>query len=133
MSIFLFEAIAKAYSHTSTECNTGIIAACLPCLKPLFRQILEKSSRAYGSSRSNNKTNNHSLHTFGSHQVRGSKYQSSVTVSHITSKSAKVQPEGMGDNLSEESILSLQNNTITKTTVVKVDRSLPDGNLESLR
>ncbi|PVH67723.1 hypothetical protein DL98DRAFT_370957, partial [Cadophora sp. DSE1049] len=29
---------------TVAECNTGIIAACLPCLKPLFRRILETSS-----------------------------------------------------------------------------------------
>jgi hypothetical protein len=36
----------------------------------------------------------------------------------------------MGDNLSEESILPLQNNTITKTTVVIVDRSTSDGNSE---
>ena len=116
--------------NTSIECNTGIIAACLPCLKPLFKRILEKTSWAYGSSRSNNKTNNYSLHNFPSHQVRGSKYQSSVTASHITSKSAKVQFDGMGDNLSEESILPLQNNTITKTTVVIVDRSTSDGNSE---
>jgi len=111
-----------------TECNTGIIAACLPCLKPMFKRILEKSSWMYGSSRSNNRTNNHSLHTFGPHQVRGSKYQSSVTASHITSKSAKVQLEGMGDNLSEESILPLQTNAITKTTEVMVDRSTSDVN-----
>ena len=116
--------------NTRTECNTGIIAACLPCLKPMFKRILEKSSWVYGSSRSNNKTNNHSLHTFRSHQIPGSKYQSSVTASHITSKSAKVQLEDMGDNLSEESILPLQNNTITKTTLVTVDRSTSDGNSE---
>jgi hypothetical protein len=42
----------------------------------------------------------------------------------------KVQLEGMGDNLSEENILPLQNNTITKTTVVMVDRSTSDGNSE---
>jgi ribosomal protein S8E len=130
VSIFQSEVIAKAYGQYSTECNTGIIAACLPCLKPLFKQILEKSSWAYGSSRSNNKTNNYSLHNFASHQVRGSKYQNSVTVSHITSKSAKVQIEGIGDNISEESILPLQSNTITKTTVVMVDRSSSDGNSE---
>jgi hypothetical protein len=92
--------------------------------------MLEKSSWVYGSSRSKNRTNNHSLHTFAPHQVRSSKYQSSVTASHITSESAKVQLEGMGDNLSEESILPLQNNTITKTTVVMVDRSTSDGNSE---
>ena len=116
--------------NTRTECNTGIIAACLPCLKPMFKRILEKSSWAYGSSRSNNKTNNHSLHTFRSHQVHGSKYQGSVTASHITSKSAQVHLEDMGDNLSEESILPLQNNTITKSTLVTVERFTSDGNSE---
>jgi hypothetical protein len=103
------------YDPFRTECNTGIIAASLPCLKPLFRRILEKSSWAYGSSRNNN---SHSLHTFGPRQTRSSVYNNSVIASHGMKKA---QLSGTGDNISEESILPFQSNAITKTTVVTVD------------
>ena len=121
------------YDLFRAECNTGIIAACLPCLKPLFRRILEKSSWAYGSSRSNNKSKNnnrHSLHTFGPRQTHGSVYNNSVIASHNIKKA---QPSGTGDNLSEENILPFQNNNaITKTTVVIVDSSGSKGDVETM-
>ena len=116
-----------------TECNTGIVAACLPCLKPLFSGILEKSSWAYGSSRSNNKSqnnNSHSLHAFGPRQTHGSVYNNSVIASHSMKKA---QLSGTGDNLSEESILPFQNNNaITKTTVVTVNSSGSKEDIETI-
>lgn len=118
---------------TVIECNTGIIAASLPCLKPIFRTILEKSSWAYGSNRSNNKSknnNSHSLHNFGPRQTRGSVYNNSVTASH-SMKKAQISSM-IGENLSEESILPFQSNAITKTTVVTVDRSGSKGEGEAM-
>lgn len=113
----------------SIECNVGIITACLPCLKPLFKRMLEKSSWGYGSSkgRSRKGTNDHKLQTL----PNGSKYQHNGTASRITASknhfgtlsSGKDHDLG-GDNISEESILPLQSNTITKTTVVTVDREI---------
>lgn len=115
---------------TVTECNTGIVAACLPCLKPLFKRILEKSSWAYGSNKSDNKTNNYPLHSCGPRQTHGSLYQYSATTSHVTTKSLGNKIDGIGKNSSEESIWPLQSNAITKTMVVTVDRSGSRGHSE---
>jgi len=113
-----------------TECNTGIIAACLPCLKPLFRHILE-TSRGYGSRGSRggywsrdgygrSKGNAHSLHTFRQGDLSGSKANTSV----VTSKVLKSQNDGVLDleDDSIENILPFQSTgAIMKTTVVAVD------------
>lgn len=109
----------------SVECNIGIFAACLPCLKPLFKRILE-TSLGYGSS-SKKDTYKLRSHSHGA-GARGSQYLRSRSP-HRTNKGrnpAKVNP--LDDNISEESILSQQQpHAITKTTVVTIDRADSDS------
>jgi len=104
----------------SVECNVGIVAACLPCLKPLFKRILE-SSFGYGSSSKKDtyKLRSHS-HSEGQ---RGSQYLRSRSPHRAKGRNAvKVNP--LDDNISEESILAQQQpHAITKTTVVTIDRA----------
>ncbi|KAH8666467.1 hypothetical protein BX600DRAFT_274213 [Xylariales sp. PMI_506] len=108
----------------AAELNTGIIAACLPCLKPLFKAVLDSSAR-YGSS--HKKTDGgYQLRVYGPNSGPGSsKYgRSGTTTTHIGTRVTKTAHDL--DNHSEESILSereLQPHAITKTTVVVVDRS----------
>jgi hypothetical protein len=104
-----------------TECNTGIIAACLPCLKPLFRRIFETSWNYGSTGKSKKETNNHTLNTFHRSGIHGADFQNPSTVRSTKRTSANRDLE---DNYSEESILPLQGNTITKTTVITVDRSV---------
>jgi hypothetical protein len=108
----------------SVECNVGIVAACLPCLKPLFKRILE-SSLGYGSSgkKDTYKLRSHS-HGEGS---RGSQYLRSQSPHRAKGRNA-VRVNPLDDNISEESILSLQQpHAITKTTVVTIDRADSDA------
>ncbi|KAF8858680.1 hypothetical protein BDZ45DRAFT_651041 [Acephala macrosclerotiorum] len=110
---------------TVVECNVGITTACLPCLKPLFKRMLE-NSWAYGSSRSKKNTNDHNLHSLPA----GSKYAHAASASRtITSKNnfemlGSRKGDDLESNRSEESILPLQSNRITKTTVFTVDREI---------
>jgi hypothetical protein len=97
------------------ECDTGIIAACLPCLKPLFKHILDKS-KGYGSS----KSSGHFLHTLRPGNIPGSKHRTSVTTGVAINKTMN-SFRNLKDNESEENILPLHRNGITKTTVVTVD------------
>jgi len=124
---FLWDSTNITIMNGRIECNTGIIAACLPCLKPLFKSILG-NSRAYGSSQSNS----YSLHKFRPGDVPGSKNHTSVVVSHVTTKSMNSQCKTIKANISEESILPLQNNNITKTTVVTIDSSSLDEHSERI-
>ncbi|KAI1846173.1 hypothetical protein JX265_010551 [Neoarthrinium moseri] len=108
----------------STELNTGIVAACLPCLKPMFKRILDSSLR-YTSS---NKKDGYNLRTYGPGTGPGSKYGRSITTTQIGTRHNR-SGHDLDDNLSEESILSgrnLQPHAITKTTVVVVDRTDAD-------
>jgi len=112
----------KYLTNASIECNTGIIAASLPCLKPLFRHILDKSLRSDSNSRGYGKDNNtHSLRTFNKGTIPGTQNHNSITSTYITSKrTTALQPGDLEENSSEENIL-FQGNAITKTTVVTVD------------
>ncbi|CZR63592.1 related to integral membrane protein [Phialocephala subalpina] len=110
---------------TIVECNVGIITACLPCLKPLFKRMLE-NPWAYGSSKTKKNTNDNNLQS----RPHGSKYAHTASVSRDLSSKNNFEMLGSrkGDDLennrSEESILPLQGNTITKTTFITVDREV---------
>jgi hypothetical protein len=94
------------------ETNTGIIAASLPCLKPVFKRILQ-SSRGYAS------RNNYKLQNYG--PGTGSRHNQSV-VTHIGASKASKGAFSQKNN-SDESILSQKNpKGITMTTVVTVNR-----------
>lgn len=112
---------------TVTECNTGIIASCLPCLKPLFRRVLEKSYLASHSQRSKNNT--HSLRTFPQGTVPGSKNRKSLASMNIKSTSMAMQRGELEENSSEENIL-FHGNAITKTVAVTVDTILVNESRE---
>ncbi|CZR50150.1 related to integral membrane protein [Phialocephala subalpina] len=103
---------------TVVECNTGIITSCLACLKPLFRRILEKSFKSYGSSKGND--NSHSLRVFSQGGMPSSENQKAHTSTHVTSTSKGIQRGDLEGNSSEEMIL-FQGPVITKTTEVIVD------------
>ncbi|KAL7619805.1 hypothetical protein AAE478_010350 [Parahypoxylon ruwenzoriense] len=106
----------------SAETNTGIIAACLPCIKPMFRSIFDSTFR-YGSSRQNEAYN---LHTYGhGTDSKGSKYLRSQTRTEIGARS-EATPNSLADNISEERMLEQKPNGITKTTHVMVDRGADD-------
>ncbi|KAI1136431.1 hypothetical protein F5Y05DRAFT_108158 [Hypoxylon sp. FL0543] len=106
----------------AAETNTGIIAACLPCIKPMFKSIFDSSLR-YGSS---HKKDTYNLRTYGQGTgPKGSKYLHSQTRTEIGAQREAV-PNSLVDNLSEESILTQKPNGITKTTVVTVDRSVEE-------
>lgn len=120
-----FPATVRLIAAThSVECNVGIVAACLPCLKPLFKRILE-SSFGYGSS-SKKDTYKLRSHSHGD-GPRGSQYLRSRSPHRAKGRNAaKVNP--LDDNISEESILSQQQpHAITKTTVVTIDRADSDA------
>ncbi|KAK4031677.1 hypothetical protein C8A01DRAFT_41873 [Parachaetomium inaequale] len=107
----------------SVECNVGIVAASLPCLKPLFKRILE-TSLGYGSSR---KKDSYKLRdqSHGSAR-RGSKHLDSRSPRQAKARNL-VNISTLGGNTSEESILSQQQpHAITKTTVVTIDRAKSD-------
>ncbi|KAI1808721.1 hypothetical protein F4811DRAFT_500483 [Daldinia bambusicola] len=106
----------------ATETNTGIIAACLPCIKPMFKTIFDSSLR-YGSSRKKDTYNlrDYAQGTGG----RGSKFLHSQTRTEVDARRGAV-PNTLADNISEESILTQKANGITKTTVVTIDRSVED-------
>ncbi|KAK6082980.1 hypothetical protein SCUP515_02214 [Seiridium cupressi] len=103
------------------ELNIGIIAACLPCLKPVFRYAFKGTSRRYNSE---NQTNSYKLRTFGSGSGPGPRDGRSFVTTQIGARTASFI-QGMGDE-SQENILigaNLAPDAITKTTVVVIDRS----------
>ncbi|KAI0377228.1 hypothetical protein F5Y04DRAFT_190433 [Hypomontagnella monticulosa] len=105
----------------SAETNTGIVAACLPCIKPMFKSIFDSTLR-YGSSRKNEAYN---LRAYGhGSNPKGSNYMRSQTRTEVDAR--RVVPNSLDDNISEESILSQKPHGITKTTVVRVDRSVEE-------
>ncbi|XXH01288.1 hypothetical protein Hte_007644 [Hypoxylon texense] len=106
----------------AAETNTGIIAACLPCIKPMFKRMLDSSLR-YGSSR---KKESYHLHSYGQGTGhRGSKYNHSQTRPEKSARSGVVAAS-LEDNISEESILTQKNSGITKTTMITIDRAVDD-------
>lgn len=116
-------------SRYSTETNTGIIAASLPCLKPIFKSMLRSTAGYYGSSGKNNGgrsgvtgatsgggSSGYKLRTYtGSNpHGRGSQFLRSATSSHATASvahhgsafpSSRTTIDPLADNSSEESIL----------------------------
>ncbi|KAI8960345.1 hypothetical protein F5Y11DRAFT_330303 [Daldinia sp. FL1419] len=106
----------------SAETNTGIIAACLPCVKPMFKTIFDSSLR-YGSSR---KKDSYHLRDYGQGTgPKGSKYLHSQTRTEVEARRVPV-PNSSADNISEESILTQKADEITKTTVITIDRSVDE-------
>ncbi|KAI1468298.1 uncharacterized protein F4812DRAFT_458730 [Daldinia caldariorum] len=106
----------------STETNTGIIAACLPCIKPMFKSIFDSTIR-YGSS---HKMDGYNLRDYGHGTgAKGSRFLQSQTRTEVDARRGAV-PNSLADNRSEESILTQKPTGITKTTVVTVDRSVDD-------
>ncbi|KAI5863698.1 hypothetical protein GGS23DRAFT_565004 [Durotheca rogersii] len=109
----------------AAETNTGIIAASLPCLKPMFKNLL-KSSLRYGSSQRKDTYHLRSYgHGTGPKGSKGSKYLHSQTKTEVGTRKGSV-PNNLADNISEESILSQKPNGITKTTIVTIDRCAED-------
>ena len=90
-------------------------------MKPLFKRLLETSWN-YGSSKTK-KTNEHSLKTFSQNGIHGSKFQNISTARSTNATSMNMKQGDLTANYSEESILPLQSNSITKTTIVTVDRT----------
>jgi hypothetical protein len=90
-------------------------------LKPLFKRIFDASWNYGSTGKSKKDTNTHTLNTFHRSGIHGVDFKNPSTARSMQRKSANRDLE---DNYSEESILPLQDNTITKTTVITVDRSV---------
>jgi hypothetical protein len=111
----------------SAELDIGIIAACLPCLKPIFIRIFGSS----GPSRSSNTVNNYKIRTYGGRIGPGTRQNRSFVTTQIGARVGNTR-EGVGND-SQGSILARLNmpaRAITKTTVVSIDRSNFDGRTE---
>lgn len=105
---------------TRAELNTGIMAACLPCLKPLFKRMLDSSR--YGSSQ---KQDAYNLRGYGPATGRGTKFGVYVSAAKVGFRNKKQLGKHMSDNQSEESIISdayLKPLEITRTTEVSIER-----------
>jgi len=118
---------------TCAECNTGITAASIPHLKPLFQAILQKTYYS-NESRTGRKgyeatddsgNGSHSLGTMPS--SNGGKNQSIISHHHHGRKGPMGKFSANRDSASdsEESILPLQGRGITKTTEVTVGYGRP--------
>ncbi|KAK7990285.1 integral membrane family protein [Apiospora arundinis] len=129
----------------STECNTGIIAACLPCLKPLFKRILENTTQRYGGSLSHRTDRPYKMKSYGPGAGPGSagpRHLASQTQSKIagatgrglanssstSSKKANKKKHGVGgSHYDDDDELALTKqmspHAITKVTTVTVDLS----------
>lgn len=114
---------------TTTELNVGIIAACVPCLKPLFKALLHSSG--YRST-SKNKPNTRTYALQGSGKAtkdasraaeRGESYQMQSYKSEIGSNTRKVYP----DNVSEDSLLAFEGTGIVKTMQVDISSNKHQG------
>ncbi|KAI1771496.1 hypothetical protein F4818DRAFT_454617 [Hypoxylon cercidicola] len=110
----------------SIETNTGIVAASLPCIKPMFKRILDSWFRC-GSS---HKKDTYNLHSYGrSTGPKGSKHAQSQTRPEIGGRSG-IGPNSWEDDISEEIIL-MPHGGITKTTMITIDRGIDDQGLAS--
>lgn len=127
---------------TTVETCVAIVAACVPCLKPLFKAILHGSSyvNTYGpkshggyvqQSSKQNPRSGGSGRNDNAFEMYGKTNSEVVIVASIMRKD-KLDP----DNTSEESFLPLQNTEdegrIMKTVQVKVhsDKVYPSRNVE---
>ncbi|KAI1654375.1 hypothetical protein F4813DRAFT_371585 [Daldinia decipiens] len=101
------------------ETNTGIIAASLPCIKPMFKTMLHSSLR-YGSYRKKDAYNLHGYaHGTG---PKESNHSHSQTRTEVDAQRVAI-PKSLATNICEESILTQKTNEITKPTAVTIDRS----------
>ncbi|KAK8117369.1 integral membrane family protein [Apiospora kogelbergensis] len=98
----------------STECNTGIIAACLPCLKPLFKRILETTTQRSRGSSSNQTDRSYKMKSYGAGGTN-------VAAGQGRTNSNKKRTKGDEDELAL--FRQRSPNAITKITTVTVDSS----------
>ncbi|KAH7379961.1 hypothetical protein BKA64DRAFT_765615 [Cadophora sp. MPI-SDFR-AT-0126] len=112
----------------TTEVNVGIIAACLPCLKPLFKKILENSTWYTSKDRGTGYAARRANRSFPMNKIP-SGYQHSRnqhSVVSIGTRGDRMQAGDLKNNASEDMILPLQTpedaTKIMKTTVVTVAR-----------
>ncbi|KAK8057055.1 integral membrane family protein [Apiospora saccharicola] len=113
----------------SAECNTGIIAACLPCLKPLFKRILDSTTQRYGKSSfgsSANQTNqSYKMKSYSSKGKGGGSRHFQAQNQPKIGRGSRAMSKGN----SNEDELALTKpaspNAITKVTTVTIDTSHP--------
>ncbi|KAK8123351.1 hypothetical protein PG999_003269 [Apiospora kogelbergensis] len=98
----------------STECNTGIIAACLPCLKPLFKRILETTTQRSRGSSSNQTDRSYKMKSYGAGGTN-------VAAGRGRTNSNKKRTREDEDELAL--FRQRSPNAITKITTVTVDSS----------
>ncbi|KAG4440129.1 hypothetical protein IFR05_004387 [Cadophora sp. M221] len=114
-----------------TEVNVGIIAACLPCMKPLVKKILENSSwytsedrsTGYGAPRNNR---SHPMKVISTGYQHSRNQHSIISIG--TGRQGRLRAGDLEDNISEEMILPIQarhddKGRITKTIVVTIARA----------
>lgn len=123
----------------SAECNTGIIAACLPCLKPLFKRILDNTH--YGHSASDNQYTNQSykMKPYGQQHIHsgtansgkgkggGSRHFQAQNLPKVGGRGSRANSKGNAKVNEDELGLAGQAtpNAITKVTTVTIDTSHP--------
>ncbi|KAK8022790.1 integral membrane family protein [Apiospora rasikravindrae] len=116
----------------STECNTGIIAACLPTLKPLFKRLLETTTQRYGGAKSSSSASrttgqSYKMKPYGQNSSTSrstNKHHQPQTPSKISRASRANSKAGAGE---DELALTGQGSptAITKVTTVTIDTSHP--------
>ncbi|KAI1456264.1 hypothetical protein F4805DRAFT_476029 [Annulohypoxylon moriforme] len=108
------------------ELNTGIIAACVPCIKPMFEKLQENVARTISFS----KADSYSLRPFSSYSSgrRASRYFQSQTRTEISARCRR-NPDSWTRELDieERGVEPMPNpNEITRTTIVRVDSTAKD-------
>ncbi|GAM35592.1 hypothetical protein TCE0_017f04044 [Talaromyces pinophilus] len=135
----------------TTECNTGIIAGSLPCLKPLFKRLLHtyssgSRSRLYNYnnydqgtklrslSRSMNKSKAGSAAVLRSGHTQNDDNPISTKIGHVKHSSTTIS-DIRGDNSSEERILPVRSGSrsdgIIRTTEVQITSTLTANDTEN--
>jgi len=114
---------------TATECNVGILAASIPCLKPLFKAMLDKSGYSSDKNRKRDtrgyyvqdSKQGHSLTTFRRGERDGPHGGLARNEANISATASKSSANVMSTEIpSEESILPLQSNGIMKTMQIQI-------------
>ncbi|KAK8091485.1 hypothetical protein PG997_001846 [Apiospora hydei] len=117
----------------SAECNTGIIAACLPTLKPLFKRILETTTQRYGKSSQNRTDRSYKMKPYGQNS-NSTSASSKAGARHFQSQNqakvgrgSRAMSNGKGGANEDELALTRQGSptAITKVTTVTIDTSHP--------
>ncbi|KAI1097550.1 hypothetical protein F4804DRAFT_351522 [Jackrogersella minutella] len=118
---FLWDSADLTIWNTA-ELNTGIVAACTPCIKPMFKKVFDSALR-YASPQ---KSKSYNLRSYSHVSSRSNGYRRSMWVQPQTGMDATGSRNGrhgnsMGDDISLESLSTQPLNGIVKTTVVTVD------------